>query len=111
MTHEVEPKEGGYLLVQGRHNRSLHKIDKITKLHIVSQGIKYNLRNGWEIGKDRWSFSTATAISDEKAAQIREEFRINRETHEMRDRITEAVKTAEHATLTQIVAILEARNQ
>jgi hypothetical protein len=104
--HEVEPKVGGFLLVSSRWNKSLSKIDKITKFHIVSGDYKYRIGDGIQIGADKWSLVMATAISDEKAAQLRREWKIMKEEREMRDKITELVKTAEHAKLTQILQIL-----
>ena len=106
MRHEVEPKAGGWLLVMKRWDRRIVKIERLTKLHIVADGRKYRLDNGWEAGKYSHD-GVATAISNEKAEELRNEWRMEREEREMRDRITELIKNADHATLTEIVELLD----
>jgi hypothetical protein len=107
MAHKVEPRVGGWLLVESRSGCCLEQIDKITDGHIISGLSKYNLLSG-VLEKPKPFFEvTATAISDEKANEIGREYRVKREVEEMKNRINKLVQTADHATLSAVIEILQ----
>lgn len=67
-------KEGDKVIVYGRWNDCIKVIEKVTKTHIIVNGIKYRREDGRKIGGSVWNGSHIDVCTEEEENRIRTQY-------------------------------------
>lgn len=107
---DLKPDEliGRTVLINSRYSNRLGKIEKVNKttFSVKGEGQPFKLSNGRQNGSDSWSSTYAEVITDEKANELRTEWKEKVDIAASIIRIEASLKTLPLSILNQIIELL-----